>query len=200
VTGILLAAGESRRMGRPKPLLPFAGWTVLEELVDKLRRAPLDEIVVVLGHRHEEMWPLVRGDNVRTVVNERYADGMLSSVKAGLAGCCGQASAFLLALVDQPFVRVETLRGLLAAYRQGDKGIVLPRHKGEMGHPVVIDMRYRAEILQLAGDRGLAELMDRHPADVLRVDVDDAGVLRDMDTPEDYLLVARGGVRITNGQ
>lgn len=182
----MLAAGESRRMGRPKPLLPFAGWTVLEEVLDKLRQAPLDGIIVVLGHRHEDMRPLVRGRNVRTVVNERHAEGMLSSVKAGMLRASGESKAFLLALVDQPFVRVDTIRLLLDAYWRGDKGIALPRHKGETGHPVVVDLKYRDEILRLTGPRGLAELMDNHPEDIVMVDVDDEGVLRDMDEMADY--------------
>ena len=187
IYGLVLAAGMARRMGRTKQLLPFGDKTVLQTAVDTLVDAKLAGVSVVLGHDAEAVRDSLRDRPVRFCVNEAYREGMFSSVLCGLRGLPADADAALIALGDQPQIALNAVRAVARAYREGDKGIVIPVSGGKRGHPVLIDLpRYRREILSLSGDRGLKPVVRGHPEDTLEVPVDDEGILRDLDTPEDY--------------
>ena len=187
IYGLVLAAGMARRMGRTKQLLPFGDKTVLQTAVDTLVDAKLAGVAVVLGHDAEAVRESLRDRPVRFCVNEAYREGMFSSVLCGLRGLPADADAALIALGDQPQIALNAVRAVARAYREGDKGIVVPVSGGKRGHPVLIDLpRYRREILSLSGDRGLKPVVRGHPEDTLEVPVDDEGILRDLDTPEDY--------------
>lgn len=187
IYGLVLAAGMARRMGTTKQLLPFGDKTVLQTVVDTLVDAKLAGVAVVLGHDAEAVRDSLRGRPVRFCVNEAYREGMFSSVLCGLRALPADADAALIALGDQPQIALNAVRAVAQAYREGDKGIVVPVSGGRRGHPVLIDLsRYRREILSLSGDRGLKPVVRGHPEDTLEVPVDDEGILRDLDTPEDY--------------
>lgn len=187
IYGLVLAAGMARRMGTTKQLLPFGDKTVLQTVVDTLVDAKLAGVAVVLGHDAEAVRDSLRGRPVRFCVNEAYREGMFSSVLCGLRALPTDADAALIALGDQPQIALNAVRAVAQAYREGDKGIVVPVSGGRRGHPVLIDLsRYRREILSLSGDRGLKPVVRGHPEDTLEVPVDDEGILRDLDTPEDY--------------
>jgi molybdenum cofactor cytidylyltransferase len=143
-------------------------------------------VLVVLGHRQAEIAAELADNGVTLVENPRYAEGMLSSVRAGISAAPPDAEWLVLALGDQPSLRPETVTRLLAAAREGPETIVVPSYGGRRGHPLVFHARYRAEILALAGDRGLKELLQRHPTAIRHVLFEDEAVLADMDTPEDY--------------
>lgn len=187
IYGLVLAAGMARRMGTTKQLLPFGDKTVLQTVVDTLCGARLAGVSVVLGHDAEAVRESLRDRPVRFCVNEAYREGMFSSVLCGLRGLPADADAALIALGDQPQIALNAVRAVAQAYREGDKGIVIPVAGEKRGHPVLIDLpRYRREILSLSGDRGLKPVVRGHPEDTLEVPVDDEGILRDLDTPADY--------------
>ena len=187
VYAIVLSAGMSTRMGSPKQLLPFGDRTVLQRIVDVLLRADLAGVVVVLGHRAEAVRESLAGRPVDFCLNPDYREGMFSSVRCGLSALPPGANAALIVLGDQPQIDAEVVRRVVAAYREGEKGIVIPTFEGGRGHPALVDLgRYRDEIFELSGEAGLKPVMRGHPEDTLELPVDEAGILRDIDTPEDY--------------
>jgi molybdenum cofactor cytidylyltransferase len=126
-------------------------------------------------------------------INEGYMSGMLSSVQAGFRALPKDAKAAVVMLGDQPFLPSAVVDAVIAAYRESGKGIVIPAFQGRRGHPVLVDIKYRDEVLALDPTDGLRQLMRAHSGDIQEVDVDDAGILRDLDTPEDF----QDGVRST---
>ena len=187
IYGLVLAAGLARRMGTTKQLLPFGDKTVLQTVVDTLLGAKLAGVSVVLGHDAEAVRDSLKDRLVQFCVNDAYREGMFSSVLCGLRGLPTDADAALIALGDQPQIELNVVRAVVRAYREGSRGIVIPVSGGKRGHPVLINLpRYRREILSLSGDQGLKPVMRGHPQDTLEVPVDDEGILRDLDTPEDY--------------
>lgn len=186
VAAIILSAGYSSRMGEFKPLLPMGETTVIERAVALFRGAGISDIRVVVGHRAEDLLPMLTRMQVCPVVNERYREGMFSSVVAGVASLDDDVEAFFLLPVDIPLVRTETVSTLLRAYRNGTSGIVYPVCNGKRGHPPLIAARYRDEILTWNGEGGLKPVLARNCDDSLDVETDDEGILNDMDTPEDY--------------
>lgn len=187
VYALVLAAGLSRRMGAPKQLLPFGGGTVLQSVVDRLLAADLAGVLVVLGHEADAVRQSLGDRPVHCCVNAHYREGMFSSVACGLRHLPGAADAALIALGDQPQISTTVTRAVVAAYESSGKGLVIPVWQGKRGHPALVDLsRYRDEILALSGEAGLKPVMRGHPEDTLEVPVDDAGILRDLDTPEEY--------------
>ena len=174
-------------MGSPKQLLPFGGRTVLQTVVDTLLGCDLDGIAVVLGHRSEDVKRHLAGSQVAMCVNADYREGMLSSVLCGILSLPESADAALIVLGDQPQIDAGVVRRVVETYRSGSRGIVIPTFGGKRGHPALIDLRkYRRDIVALSGDAGLKPVMRGHPDDTLELPVDDAAILRDIDTPEDY--------------
>ncbi|MDA0746989.1 MAG: nucleotidyltransferase family protein [bacterium] len=187
VHALVLAAGLSRRMGTPKQLLPFGKTTILQAVVDSLLEADLDGICVVVGHRAEEIQESLRERPVRYCFNDNYRDGMFSSVLCGIQALTDVADAVLIVLGDQPQIESQIVREVVAAYRSGDRGIVVPVCNGRRGHPALVDLKkYGGEIRGLSGDQGLKPVMRGHPEDTLEVPVEEDGILRDLDTPEEY--------------
>ena len=186
IYAIVLAAGESRRMGTPKQLLPFGGKTVLQAVVDRLLHSRADGILVVLGCRADEISASLADRPVRFALNPAYAQGMLSSVQAGVAALPADATAALICLGDQPLVDPAVVDRLIEAHRETGAGIVIPTFDGKRGHPALISLRYRDEILRLSGDPGLKAVMRGHPEDTVEVAVSRPEILADIDTPEDY--------------
>jgi CTP:molybdopterin cytidylyltransferase MocA len=190
VAAIILAAGRSRRMGAFKPLLPFGGCTVIECGINNLRAAAVDEIVVVVGHRAEEVRQQLKGVDVRFAVNPDPDSEMSASIALGVAQVTSNARALLLALVDHPAVPPEVIRILIEEWKRGAT-LVQPEHAGRGGHPVLIDMAYRGELLALDPAQGLRALFAAHREKVRRISVASPYVARDMDTWEDYLRLHR---------
>ncbi len=186
IWAIVLAAGESKRMGRQKLLLPFGRNTVIETIVRTALDSVADRTLVVLGADQDEVRQVLKSYPVRLTVNEDFALGMLSSVQAGFEALAGGTEAAIIMLGDQPAIPAQVLDDLIAAYRSEGRGIVIPVHSDRRGHPILIDMKYRAEVMGLDPRIGLRQLVQAHPRDVLEVEAPTAAVLRDMDVPEDY--------------
>jgi molybdenum cofactor cytidylyltransferase len=187
LAGVVLAAGESKRMGKPKQLLPFGAHTILERVVDTLLNAEVGEVIVVLGHVADRVRVVLGNRPVKAVVNESYRQGMLSSVKCGVRAISADCNAVLFALGDQPHIESAVVREVIQAYRAQDTGIVIPRYAGKKGHPIIINLpRYREAILNLPEHVGLNALMQAHADDVRLIDVATEDIIRDIDEPADY--------------
>ena len=186
ISAILLAAGESKRMGRPKQLMPFGESTILEQAIDNLLNSAVSETIVVLGHRAEDLNKTIAAKPVKIAINPNYQQGMSTSIIAGLNMIDSKAQAVMIALGDQPFVDSQTINTLMEAFTAHNKGIAIPVYQGKRGHPVIFAIRYKDELLRLKGDIGGREIIDRHPDDVLEVAVNCEGVCIDIDIMNDY--------------
>jgi len=187
---LLPAAGASRRMGRPKLLLPYRGGTLVGSLVDTLRAAGVDRILLVTAPDDQDLQAWAEGAGVETAVNPHPERGMLSTLQAGVAalgGVAGMSAEILLVTpADLPRIRPETISLLLRRMLETGAPLGLPVYQGKNGHPLAIAPPLIPEIGSLDPAVGLKQLRDRHAASVLWLPVEDAGVIADVDTPEDY--------------
>ena len=186
VAGVVLAAGESRRMGQLKALLPFGNRTVIEQVLEPLLNAELAQVAVVLGHRADEIAAVLEPLPVSLLRNPDYRLGMTTSVQVALRALHPVPDAYLLALVDQPQIGLPVVRKLLAARAHSGKGMVIPTYEGKRGHPLLLASTYRAAVLGLGPDEGLNVVTRGYPDDTLELAVDSDDVLRDMDYRDDY--------------
>jgi molybdenum cofactor cytidylyltransferase len=184
-SAILLAAGQSRRMGAFKPLLPFGNKTVIECCLDYLQRGGVETIIVVLGHRAEEVRQRLQKLPVTFAVNPDPNSGMGASIAAGVRELPSQSRATLIALSDHPAVPASVVSTLIQTWKDGAR-LVIPTWQTRGGHPVLVDLRFKQELLSLSSNRGLKALFEAHPEDLTRVPVDSPFIARDMDTWDDY--------------
>jgi molybdenum cofactor cytidylyltransferase len=192
IWAVVLAAGESRRMGTQKLLLPFGNTTVVAAVVRSARASRAGRTLVVLGADRAAVRLELEPSGVEFTVNEDYQLGMLSSVQAGFRALPADAAAAVVMLGDQPFLPSRVIDAVIGAFEEHGRGIVIPAFQGRRGHPVLIDLKYRGEVLSLDPADGLRRLMRAHPGDILEVDAGDANILRDLDTPEDYAGLPKG--------
>jgi molybdenum cofactor cytidylyltransferase len=194
ISAILLAAGESRRMGRPKLLLKWGGSTIIEKSVDTLLASKIDELIVVLGHQAQAILRKLGTRRLKAVVNPRYRMGMSTSIRTGIGQVSSTSEALLIALADQPLIERDLIDHLIDTYGRNPQGIVLPTYKGKRGHPVILNSnRYRGEIETVVGDAGCRPVLEHHPGDILEVPVDSEGVVVDIDSWEHYRSTAAPG-------
>jgi molybdenum cofactor cytidylyltransferase len=187
ITAIILAAGESRRMGEPKMLLPYKGKTIIEKVIENVLSSNIEKVLVVTGAQHEAIISVISGLKVINCYNEQYREGMLSSVKCGFRSLPEDAGCALVFQGDQPFIDSPTINRVIEGYMKSGKGIAIPVYKGKRGHPVLINCKYREEIESLNADEGLRALARKFPEDVHYVETDAPEILRDIDTREEYL-------------
>jgi molybdenum cofactor cytidylyltransferase len=186
VAAIVLAAGFSSRMGVFKPLLAFGARTVLGHVVASLREAGVRRIHVVTGYQAEALAPELAALGIVPTHNAKFAGGMFTSVKAGVASLPSTVQGFLLLPVDVPLVRPSTIARVLHAAAAADAPIVHPVFRGERGHPPYVGRALFSEILESDGEGGLRAILARHGHEAREVAVFDRGCLLDMDCPEDY--------------
>jgi molybdenum cofactor cytidylyltransferase len=186
ISAILLAAGESRRMGEAKQLLSWGRSTFVARAADTLLGTAVNEIIVVVGHQAETVIKALGARSVKIARNTEYFRGMSSSIVAGLKLVSPEAGAVMIALVDQPLLDSQTIDCLISGFANGNKGIAVPIYQGTRGHPVIFTRRYMADFMAISGDTGGRQIIRDNPGDVLEVEVATAGVVIDIDTPEDY--------------
>ncbi|MFC1835915.1 DVU_1551 family NTP transferase [Thermodesulfobacteriota bacterium] len=192
ISAIILAAGYSCRMGAFKPLLEIGNIPVLERVIRLFRDAGIEDVVVVLGHRREEVAPLVEGLGGRGVRNDHYERGMFSSVQAGVRALSPDSEAFFVLPVDIPLVRPQTIRDLLEYPVEATDSIVYPVFSARRGHPPLISAGFGEEILAHSGEGGLKAVLRKHEGSAVHVGVADRHILCDMDTPADYTALQDG--------
>jgi molybdenum cofactor cytidylyltransferase len=186
IAGLVLAGGQSERLGRPKQLLPYRGTTLLEWVVAEVCRATLlDRVVVVLNPALAE-WALERDWGRATlVVAEQVGAGCSASYRAGLDAVAAEAEAVTVVLGDQPGVSAAVIDRLASAWLERRAPVALVRYRGELGHPLLFGRELFGELAALRGDKAAWKLVDRLLGSALVVDVD-APYPRDVDTWADY--------------
>lgn len=185
VAAILLAAGRSERMGAFKPLLPFGETTVIRNCIQNLRQAGVEDIVVVLGHRAEELQQTVGDLRLEFAINLDPTSQMSASIACGLRKLLPETKAALIALTDQPAVPPDVIRTIVSEWTSGER-LVIPEFQGQGGHPVLVDLRFREELLNLDSCGGLRFFLNAHQEQVRRLPVVSPFIVRDMDTWDDY--------------
>jgi len=188
VAAILLAAGRSERMGAFKPLLPFGNKTVIETCIDHLRKGGVETIVVVVGHQANLIRAHLQDLNLSFAFNPDPESEMSASIACGAKQLPREAGAVLIALTDHPAVSPEVIITIINCWRGGAK-LVIPEYDARGGHPVLVDLGFRDQLLQLDPERGLGSLFDAHRAQVQRIPVGSPFIARDMDTWDDYRVL-----------
>jgi molybdenum cofactor cytidylyltransferase len=191
LAALVLAGGYSARMQGFKPLLPFAGATVLERSVGTFLEAGVERVSVVVGHRGEELLPIVERLRVRAVVNPAFDEGMFSSVVAGVGSLPPEVGACFILPADMPAVRSRTVSSLARAWRRTDAPVLYPTFRGEQGHPPLVSRRLFPDVLGATGEGGLRHVLAGSEPQAYRVEVLDEGVVLDLDTPADYDAACR---------
>jgi len=186
VSAIVLAAGQSKRMGRFKQLLTLGGKTFVECCVDNLLASEAEEVVVVTGHRDADVRAALAGRPVRFANNPEFREGMASSVKTGVRALAEDPGACLIALVDQPEIGIDVFNLVIETYLKESPLIVLPTYRGRRGHPLLVDLKLKDEVLQMDPKLGLRQVVNAHRDQTRFVEVETETVLLDFDTPEDY--------------
>jgi molybdenum cofactor cytidylyltransferase len=182
LSAIVLAAGKSERMGRPKALLPIGGRTFLENILDAISHTSIEDVFVVVGHHRKEIEERVALSSV--VFNPDYEQGMITSFQAGIRALSWDASGAFLFLVDHPLVEAKTVEAMIEEL--APNRIVLPTFEGRRGHPVLFASEILQEILDLPPAQGANMVVRKNPARVIEVPVNAPGILVDIDTPEDF--------------
>jgi molybdenum cofactor cytidylyltransferase len=190
ISAVVLAAGLSTRMGRPKLILPWGSSSVIGQVVTTLAQAQVDEIVVVTGAARMEVEAAVRQgglEAVRTVFNPRFAENdMLVSLQAGIAVLGDQVDAVLVVLGDQPQIEVEVVRLLVKAYQTEGCPLLVPSYQMHRGHPWVVDRTLWPDLLYAPVGSTMRDFLHAHERQITCIAVSSPSILRDLDTPEDY--------------
>jgi molybdenum cofactor cytidylyltransferase len=185
ISAVILAAGQSRRMGQPKMLLPWGNTTVLGKVIEMIRYAGIDDVLIVTGGAKAEVEKSIRHYAVRIAHNDNKGE-MLESIQIGLR-TQKNSEAVLIALGDQPQIEGETARKIIEAWNRTCTGIVVPSYENKRGHPWLIAKKYWDEILNMPTDKSMRDFFSQHKDEILYVNVDTPTILQDLDTPEDYM-------------
>jgi len=188
VAAILLAAGQSSRMGAFKPLLPFGDKTVVECCIDYLRDGGVETIVVVVGRRADAVRKSLDEQSLVFALNPDPKSEMGASIAAGVRELSERCQAVVIALCDHPAIPPAVVTTLLETWKEGAR-LVIPTWRGRGGHPVLVDLSLKSELLELTSSGGLRSLFEAHKNDVKRVAVASPFIARDMDTWDDYLAL-----------
>lgn len=188
VGAIIVAAGQSRRMGSPKMLLPWGSETVIERVVNQYLNAGIEPVVVVTGPTHAEISGLLDQTSALVVQNERYMQSeMLQSVQVGLTHITGPLEAVFIGLGDQPQISTRVIKELLDDFMQHpEKELIIPSHQMRRGHPWLIKRSLWDDILSLGPDESLRVFLSNNTQKITYCLVDSPEILADLDTPEDY--------------
>ncbi|MFN2531894.1 MAG: NTP transferase domain-containing protein [Pyrinomonadaceae bacterium] len=185
LAAILLAAGQSRRMGQFKPLLPFGDKTVIESCIDYLVTGGVTDLVVVVGHRANDVRNALRSTSAKFALNPIADSEMSASIASGIGEIEGSNGAVLIALVDHPAVTTTVVQSLAGEWRN-DSRIVIPTWHGRGGHPVLVDLGFRDALSHLDSAKGLKGFLDAQRTAVKHLPVDCPFIARDIDTWDDY--------------
>lgn len=200
IHAIILAAGQSKRMGQPKMLLPWGKVTVIEHVISVFAKADVEDILVVTGGAHEQVEAIVEGCKsrypVRSLYNERYEDSeMLSSIRCGLRAILltiqpispgEKGDAAMIGLGDQPQVEERSVRLVMDTYAQAKSLLVVPSHMMRRGHPWLVARPLWDELLGMPPNQTSRDFLNRYAGTIQYVNIETPDVLADMDTPDDY--------------
>lgn len=187
IGAVVVAAGVSSRMGQPKQVLPWGSTTIVRHIVDVLVQGEASPVIVVTGGARGRVVAALRGSPAVAVHNPEFRGGeMLSSIHVGIRSLPRECAAALIALGDQPQIRVDTVREVVEGYRRGGAAIVCPSYRMRRGHPLLIAKPMFEPLLRMSPPRTLRDFLNEHAAAIRYVEVEDVSVVRDIDTPEEY--------------
>jgi molybdenum cofactor cytidylyltransferase len=187
IVAVILSAGESSRMGKPKALLPVGDDMFVEKIVSAFKKTEVAKILVVLGRHVDEIRPAIARLPVQIVVNTDYKRGQLSSLQTAIRFLEGEdVEAILVHLVDHPFVNPELVDQMVQSFRASNALIVVPRYKGRRGHPVLFSRELFPELLAASLQVGAKEVVHAHRSETLEIETTEEGITIDIDTPEEY--------------
>lgn len=190
VGGILLAAGASTRLGEPKQLLMFQGRPLVRHVAEIALASQLSRLIVVVGNRADEVRAALAGLPVEIVENPHFSQGQSTSLRAGVLALPRAVSAALILLVDQPFVDASLIDRLIGLYHESGAPIVAPRFQERRGNPVLFDAALFPELLAVVGDTGARDVIVRHRARLVTLEVPSGRAFLDIDTWDDYQRLA----------
>jgi molybdenum cofactor cytidylyltransferase len=187
ISAIILAAGQSKRMGQPKMLLPWGNSTVIGHVIVAFLNAGVRDVLVVTGGARARVEQAIVTYPVRKIHNYEFAAGeMLSSLQCGLRALPDETEAVLVGLGDQPQVQENSVRLICEVYRQTGAGLVVPSFQRRRGHPWLVARNLWSELLELEPPESPRDFLNEHAAQIYYVDIDTPSILADLDTPEDY--------------
>lgn len=194
IVAVVLSAGESSRMGRPKALLPIDGQTFIEKIVGALKQTQIGKVIVILGHNAVEMRRRIEPLPVEILINPDYKLGQLSSLQAAVRHLETQTDCdgMLVHLVDHPYIDPVLVERMIQHFYETKKLIVVPRYGTKRGHPVIFSRKLFDELLAAPMDQGAKAVVNAHRDDTLEIDTQDSGVTVDIDTPELYRHHVKG--------
>jgi molybdenum cofactor cytidylyltransferase len=194
IAAVVLSAGESSRMGRPKALLPIDGQTFVERIVTVLKECNVGRVIVVLGHDADEMTRRIANLPVEILVNPDYRQGQLSSLQVAVRHLQtdDRCDGMLVHLVDHPYLSKQLVDVMVQRFYESKMLIVVPRFQGKRGHPVIFSRQLFAELLNAPMDQGAKAVVNVHRGETLEMDTEDEGITLDIDTPELYRQHVRG--------
>ena len=194
IAAVVLSAGESSRMGRPKALLPIEGETFIGRIVGSLKRTQVGKIIVVLGHTAEQLAAAIGPLPVEILINPNYQLGQLSSLQVAVRNLRPDADCdgMLVHLVDHPYIDASLVDRMIRQFYESKKDIVVPRCRGKRGHPVLFSRRLFGELLDAPMDQGAKAVVNAHGDATLEMETDEEGITVDIDTPELYRQHVKG--------
>ena len=186
IPGIILAAGRSQRMGKNKLLLPFRGKAILQHVIDATQQSSLSPLILVLGDNADHVQSQLNTKNILVIKNCNFSSGYGSSLQAGLNALDNPCKGAMFVLGDQPIVTTETIEKLIMAFQKEPERWIAPSWNGQRGNPVITPASWFDRIFALEGDTGPREHLKDPAAKLKLVEVEDRGVIFDIDSPEDY--------------
>jgi molybdenum cofactor cytidylyltransferase len=194
IAAVVLSAGESSRMGRPKALLPIEGETFIGRIVGSLKRTQVGKILVVLGHNADPLAAALGALSVEILINPNYQLGQLSSLQVAVRTLLPDpdCDGMLVHLVDHPYIDASLVDRMIRQFYESKKDIVVPRCRGKRGHPVLFSRRLFGELLDAPMDQGAKAVVNAHGDATLEIETDDEGITVDIDTPELYRQHVKG--------
>jgi molybdenum cofactor cytidylyltransferase len=190
ISAIILAAGESKRMGQPKMLLPWGKVSVLQHVISTFQGAGIEDIIVVTGGAHEPVEETVKQSGARSVFNRNYANGeMLSSLQCGLEvlfHADAAAMATLICLGDQPQIQTGSVHLICETFRERKPRLIVPSFQRRRGHPWLVERSLWTELLEMRSPQSPRDFLNKHADEIHYVEVSAPSILADLDTPEDY--------------
>jgi len=186
INAIILAAGESKRMGKPKPLLRFEDKTFLEQIISVLKLSDVDRITVVLGAEAETIKKPIDLSKTNVVINKDYQKGQLSSLIAGIEDTPEDTEAILVCLVDNPFITKEVVNQIISKFKETKNPIIVPVFNSERGHPTLFSKSLFTELLNAPEEQGARYVLYSNEEKVLELETSESGILIGIDTPDDY--------------
>jgi len=188
INTIILSAGESKRMGQPKPLLRFDDKTFLEYIISVLQLSNVDRITVVLGSDAEIIEKSVDLSGTHLLLNKDYKKGQLSSLLTGINNLPEETEAILVCLVDHPFITEELVNQIVKTFKERKSPIIVPVYQGKRGHPVLFSKSLFKELLEAPEDKGARYVVYSNEEKVFELETSEKGIMIGINTPEDYQI------------